>query len=558
MKLLNRFCHIFICGIFLCITTSVDFDIAFCQDHTPDPYILTEDISHNIPEKDECLKNLTQAPPYTSEKDQQTYEDLQEDIDVLYDHFEKLNEEIRLLEEGELDSITYAEQRMKTAIDDLFTFYVENDDEFSNLSQEKQMQILMEDKVLIEWQQYLENIQQAIAEKVQERDQVESEIQQLSYDISLLQDSANREMNELDTIYESCLILPYSTEKMDINHIYFENTQFSEVMVELDTYLQNLVPKAYRHIKYQHILDVFIEQINQKEETLLQKNPLVFDKEALKKYQFSKELVLKDIQNLAQQALYQYYDNESIPQYVQYFHDVIQTKHQQFSYFYQINNDGFEYLKQLLCDTLNMNQWISDNHIEHIKSIQEKYQVKLVLFNSENRQWQPVDTGKNGFESIYNQYDFESILTDVDQANKDQSLLSQTNPQQKANDQRDSNEKKTKEPKEQKTEDKAPSIANNLSDKMINHMKESRVKNLEPPKKHIVNHEKSPKKSKKKTHPSKDKNMTLPTTGERKHITYIAIILLLIGLLLTFYNIYKNRKEKETRRKGSEKYSKYL
>lgn len=557
MQLSKCFSHICICGVFLNLIEILTVTPAFGQEtsQAPDPYILSEDLSHQDLSREECIQSLTQESHQiqdSSEEINTQITSLEEQQDDLYLQFQELNQEILELEQGEGESILKAENGMKQAINDLIVYYTENNADFITLSEEEQMKIVLEDVSLQEWQEYVESIQLIIDDKVQERDQVEQEIEAITYDLEMIKDTSQESVDTLDPVYEQCLILPYSTHRLDPESVYFEGSDFQDILIEVDSFLNQLVPKAYSNLKYAHILDTFIAQMNQDKAVISQKNPVIFNDQTLDKYSFAKELSIEDISAFAKHALHSYYETQSIPEYIQDFHDIIGTKHQQFTYFYSLNSDAFRLLKSLLQDSLNMNQWISEEHIQHIQQIQDKYQVKLVIFDSESRQWQATKENLNGFEEIYDQYDFESILTDIRQ-NKDDSNL--TEPSKISNQHKHTDLKNKKDSLDNKP--------HNLADKMMTHMHESRVKNLEPPKKHRISDKKKKQsaKSKPSKNKAKDKNIKLPTTGETMYITYIAITLLVIGSILMTYSHIRNRQERkeiQQQQKEQDTYSNHL
>lgn len=540
MKICKHYCHFLLGGIFLsCQLVEPYLCIHGFAQEAPQPYIYAEELPQAALSRDQCLKALTERTIEMESNTQETLARLEEELNQAYQAFELLNQEIADLESGEDQSLQQGQEGLKEMINEVYAQYQTEYEGFNDLTEDQQMDLILQEEGILEWQTYLEDIELAIQTKVSQRDQVEKSIEKYQYDLEHLYDSEETTSRDTSHVYDACKVLPYSVDMIPPQDIFFESQTIEDIIVETNHYMQELIPKAYQSVSYRQILDEFIDKLNHPDDLITGKNPIRLDPDTLTTYTFAKTLSQHELQSFSQQALLQYFEDQSVGNYLQNFHHMIDAKHQQFQYFYAINHDSFEKLKQSLCQIMNDHQWVSDTDIAHIKALHESYQVKLIIFDPQQKQWQPVEEGSNGYEEEYQDYDFESILSQVRDDNPKPTKLSDTSPNKKsAVSDKDSHSK-----------------GKDLADKLMTRRDASRVKNLEPPKGHKV----SPHSSKTKSNPhDKDKSkkegaMKLPTTGEKRRWTYLAIGLLVIGLGLFLYNLYQERQEKSDRLKKMHK-----
>lgn len=375
------------------------------------PFIVTQSINQEVIDRDQCyalIRSHTTAADTSSEESQVILADidlLQANMEATNLNYQMLNEEISLLEYGEVDSLIFANQQLESVVELLYFDYVENDPEFQLLTEEEQLQQISQHEVVLEWQTYTSQLQQLINEKVVARDEQETIYYQLVYELenqSRLLEEEKWNQSQLN----QCLLYPYSTAYQAVDSLLL-NSQVENLdnyLLEVDSFLQKIVPNAFRKIAYYDVYRFFtlptndetqtIEMLNNKEATLV-------DETGLEKYSYAKELNLYDLEVLGNYAKSAYLKQPNIDSLTERYIEALNLKEAQFTYFYSINREVFTELASQLANYLNAHQLTDSSSLEKIQTLHNRYQIKLIFLDEASMTWSSNDTGSSGYYSLY-------------------------------------------------------------------------------------------------------------------------------------------------------------
>src|SRR5699024_11380971 len=95
-------------------------------------------------------------------------------------------------------------------------------------------------------------------------------------------------------------------------------TSLNDYLVQIDTYLEKIVAKAYRKVAFEDIYRLYSEQLDQQalENALADKPNIVLDNLAYETYSYAKELSLIDIETLAQYAQRAFIKNNNKDEFI--------------------------------------------------------------------------------------------------------------------------------------------------------------------------------------------------------------------------------------------------
>lgn len=503
-------------------------------EEVPQPYIVSQSIPSEIIPMEECISILKDSlNDEGSELLSESMTQIKETELLLQDlqqQFNQLNTEISQLESGETESLDWANNQLLLVIEQLYEEYQYMNDDFIYLSEEEQIALISNHEVVIEWQAYMQEITAIINQKIADRDYVELEYSQVNHQYNELL-KAEEDKKEIKKLYNQCQLYPYSAEYLSIDQILLNHeSNLNDYLIQFGTYLDQIIPKAYRKVNFEDIYQQFKQNIIYQDAVALNNEKVVIDSLALQNYAYAKEINLSDIESLSQQALLTYQEDQNITSYSDRYRELVQLKENQWSYIYQINQEAFDKLKNDLASYLNQNQAIKEADIERVSELQQKYQVKLVFFDDYKQQWIINSTGTSGY---YDHYYYEEFSTDSAEGRKE--ILNHSEIDNWIADEEELNETNPTTYPIESSHDTLSSLKEQLS----NSRNDTQVKDLPVPNSSSSNVNKPPKTKK------KSKNIELPSTGEKRPLTIGAILLLIFGLVLILTSSYSKRKKKE-------------
>lgn len=508
----------------------------------PEPYLVTQYIPNETIPMEECtvlLQNPMNDTTYNPSIDSTTM--IQETEVLLQDlqnQFNQLNAEISQLESGELESLDWANSQLMLVIESLYEEYSILNEEFIYLSEEEQTNIIASHELVSEWQGYMQEIQAIINQKIADRDQIEQEYAQVNYSYNELL-KEEEDLKELRNLYNQCQLYAYSSEYLSPDQILLNHESgLNDYLIQISEYLDKIIATPYRKIAFSDILQQFKQQLVADGEIFANKDKIVIDSVALQNYAYAKEINLADIETLSQQARLDFENDQDLTQYSDRYRELIQLKENQWNYIYQINSEAFEKLKNDLANFLNLGDYRTDNEIQLVSELQNKYQVKLVFFDELNQQWIINSTGTSGY---YDQYYYEEFSLDVldssmNPLESEAELMSEEDSQIIDSFDETRDESESEEDQSSSMDDKLSSLKEQLSNARNN----TQVKELTVP--NSSSDIKGPPSAKAT---NKSKNVELPSTGEKRPLTVGAILLLIFGLILILTNSFSKRKKKD-------------
>lgn len=514
------------------------FGSIFAQE-APDPYIVTQDINYESISLEDCL-NILQNPTDESleaESINGTIEEVEAELQLVQAQYNELNNYIALLESGEVDSLDWANSQLLIVIEEVYALQSELDPEFIYLSEEEQLNLVASHESVLEWQAYIQEIQVALNQLIADRNVVEQNYSNLNFTLNELH-ASKENTSQSKAAYNECQLYPYSSEYLSTDQILLNSqTSLNDYLVQIDTYLEKIVAKAYRKVAFEDIYRLYSEQLDQQalENALADKPNIVLDNLAYETYSYAKELSLIDIETLAQYAQRAFIKNNNKDEFIQSYQKVINLKENQWNYIYSINTEAFELIKSELVNYLNSNMHTNEEAVNLVRSIHQRYQVKLVFFDDSSQQWVTNSMSSSGYYDEYVQKDISShaleealsgeSTSEIDSENNDELTLDETL-------------------------DEVPDnlvVPNDhlesLKDQLSNVRSNTNIKDLPKPSASNSMNNKNKENKGEKTNKG---NIELPSTGERKPMTVIAIIILVIGLILLFTTLRIKRKKRET------------
>lgn len=508
----------------------------------PDPYEVTQIITESRIAREECLIIMQESMKEYNEEDyneewfNSSLSEMETLMAQIQGEYEAINLQINQLEWGESDSLQWATIQLNYVVEQVYNDYWNNDDNFSYLSEEEQLAIISIHEVVISWQNYSNEVQQMINQLIADQSELEVYYSNLNYQYNelLRQEQGQQEMSAQ---VNQCRLYAYSGEDLKVDQILLNNQHgINDYLVQIDGYLSKIVPKAYRTVAFSDIQRLFAKQLSSDylDQILSNKANIVLDSYALESYSYEKELSLVDIENLAHYAQRAYQKDNDLSKYNEAYNETIELKESQWQYIYQTNPKAFEFIKENLASYLNDNNQINEESIEQVRSLHQRYQSKLVLFDDNSQSWFPANAMESGYFAEFNldlkldNGDINDELGDNDSnwSSSSNSLESEESIQLDLN---------------------SDDETHNHLESLKNHLSESRtptdIKSLPKP---SIDKLAESQEAANKEREQKLSNISLPSTGEKLTLTIIAVIILTIGILIVSYNLWiKYRRKRE-------------
>lgn len=299
-----------------------------------------------------------------------------------------------------------------------------------------------------------------------------------------------------------------------------EVEDLKQLIVELDQILHKLVPQPYTQIKFRHIPEVF-QHVLEEGQGISNKFGFRLDEQGYELYSYAQELSLADIEQLAQHAYQVYSNTGSEDEFLNAHQLVIDIKEAQYQYIYALNAEAFDKVQEILVTYLNKYQLTEDTYIQQIQTLQDKYQIKFVLFDEVN--WLAQDLSTSGFKELHQ--NLSLLEADID-TEMDFMFLDYW---------RD-------EPLPSHSKESLSAIKQELNPS--SRFKKGNRSLTRPPKqakKDVEKIEAESNQDKKKS----NKNIHLPDTGEMRRYSWLAIATLIPGLVLLGNHLVRKYKEKK-------------
>lgn len=510
--------------------------------------------------RDSCIILLrdkpTDWPDATQEITEET-QDLQAQFEAnqirmtaINERYQIINQEIELLESGQANSLDEANLVLDEVVETLYQEYAIAEPEFVSLSADEQLAIIAQDPVVIEWQDYIDELHNIIDTYVTEQVDLEAEYQQLNYDNETLAEMI--EDSKLSrTQRNQCLLYPYSPEvsNFDPDFFQFNQTSLAAYLVSVSDYLKQLVPTAYSKVTFQQIYDLFNRDIGLSalQSLLEEKEVLELTDETFHAYQYAKDLSLFEIEGIASQALVDYYQHDNPEIFRSAYLNLLNLKESQLQYFYTINEEALNALKDHVAAFLNQNGMTSEAAIQQIKTLHQRFQMKLVLFDPDNNTWQANPNVSSGY---LNDFSDKRLMQ-----TKDEDVDLPTEEQIKGRRLQPKGLLKTPDFVDDSEVDKSKPIPskdniNYLKDRLATRKEPKKANQLAKPKAELDKNKKETTSENKK---DKKPNWTLPSTGEQRFYLLISAGILVIGISLLAWNYWrKNKARKEETKAGLE------
>ncbi|MBG9985357.1 hypothetical protein HZY91_00445 [Facklamia sp. DSM 111018] len=541
--------------IIVLLLSSIPCDriLASESDIVREPYILTRQINNQPVDLGACQILLREDSNSGASNEDVDLAAAREQLTAnqtrmaaINERYQVINDEIAQLETGESNSLEEAEKALEAVIETVYQDYLVNETDFASLNAEEQLALVSQNLDIVEWQNYIDSLIEIINSYISEKADLELEYEQLAYDndnLSQTLDASKVSEAQLN----QCQLYPYSSKIIPKDQLMInqQSSTLSEYLLEIDHYLQELIPLAYRKVTFDDIYNLFNRQITREEiaDLLQGKEQVVIDEEAFQIYQYAKELSLFDIEIVATMALDDYYRNSSIEVYKTSYNNMLNLKEGQLAYFYQLNVETLDYMKEQLAEYLNSHALFSDEVIREMQAFHQRYQLKLVLYDDQSQTWMPYLGGQSGYLD-----DFSSRELLHTPRNND-STEETTNEGRIELDEHIINEDESNKIQDSSLSSTPEHYGDDhlayLKDKLDNKSKINKHTNG----KDIAKPLKKEKKYQKEDEVDKPKGkskLSLPTTGEQRFYLLLSGIFLLAGLILLAINRYiKYRKIKE-------------
>lgn len=503
----------------------------------PQPYMVAATIPGVTLEKEACLVLLRDNPlDFHDENIQATIEAIELEMGKVNNDFQVINQEIVYLETESPDSLEVAQDNLGVILEELYLEYSSSDPEFNQLTEQEQELILAEDEYVQSWLTYIHELDQVILNKVAERDQLEAYYQNLQYDLdNLKQEETNLQVSKDE--YNQCLLYPYSAKKQTVDKVLLNNQlSLNDYLIQIDSYLKEMIAIAYSNVKFEDIYQRFITDLTFEElqASYMTKAPIELTEITLDQYSYARELNLKDIQTIVEFGQYKFQEDQDIETYQALYQQVIDLKESQWQYIYQINEVTFENIKEQLANYLNQTNAVEDRDVELVRGLQQRYQVKLVLYNPIDKKWYVNVGHQSGFLEEYQTKEI-SLETSRDEIVEDEEETSlEARHTQIGN-------------------DGGEELPQDIKNKFFNNMERRGQKELPVPRTLNSNDKNKDEKEKPKP-PSSVENeakeresgqFKLPSTGEQRPFTIIAIVLLVLGIALLAVNRTTRKKRQD-------------
>ncbi|MCR8968850.1 hypothetical protein [Facklamia sp. 7083-14-GEN3] len=495
----------------------------------------------NLVSLEVCQMLLRETPITSSDnQDKLLNKDLQNQFEAnqvrmtaINERYQILNQEIFSIQEGPTNSLNEANLALEEVIETIYQNLSIEQEDFVSLSAQEQLALISQDPSVLEWQAYIEELNQILDQYISEQAELEAEYQQLLYDNENLSDQIQSSKETLAQLNQ-CQLYPYSPNANLINeeNLQLDDSNLASLIVSIDKYLQKIVPKAYSKITFQQIYDLFSKMMTMEELKLklADEEVTILDDLAFSSFQYAKELSLFDIELIAYQALSDYYTNDSNEVYHAAYSNLLNLKESQLHYFHLINSELFENMKHYLANYLNQHHLFSDKNIQQIKTLHDRYQIKLVLFNENNQTWSPNLGADSGYLL---EYQAKDLLQSQTPKNETVNYVKEeeNNDQQVEEEKSSLNEKGLLkgDRKLNASEINKQDNLDFLKDKLAKKNRAKKVSNLAKPSGQNEKIENTYEGSDNPPH-------LLPTTGEQNFYLNIAWFLLIVGLISLLIN----------------------
>ena len=471
---------------------------------------------------------------------QNQYDKNQVRMTAINERYQVINQEIAQLESGSVNSLAEAKAAISEIVDTLYEEYSLVDKQFDQLDSDQQWAILSQDERLSEWLTYQSKIEGLIQDYVLERNELEGEYRTLSYDNETLAASLDQDQSAQAQLNQ-CQLYPYSVKRMAPEHLMLNpsSASLSDYLLDVDQYLGQLVPKAYSKLSYQAIFDIYNKKTSLEEikQFLADKSLKKLDEDAFAAYQYARELSLFDIQVIAALALQDYYQTNNKQVYHASYSNLLNLKERQLAYFYSLNEEVFEKLKQGLANYLNQKGFTNEQTIQQIRNLHQRYQIKLVLFDPNQGQWKANPAKESGyFTEFANQTLWQTPQVD----SKGNPIQTSTNPS--ADLPLLTSDKSLEPSTPSVNKDKLAHLKDKL-DRASEGSSQAKSQSLaKPPSLNLKKKEADATTQEAKK--PKSLEDSLPSTGEQRFYFYLSLIVLLLGIAVLIYNRYLKRKNK--------------
>lgn len=487
----------------------------------PDPYMLVRQIPRPPLSVNQCLSILSKPIMLSNSQ-----------IEIWQNQYDTLMKEMAVYEGEEENSLAGIQQSIDGLIDQLYTYYSQEDDTFNGLSADEQLAIIQADSLYQEWQTYYDQQLANYYQLLQQAEEISTQMKQAE----TVESSVETILND-ESIHENqCQLYAYSMPQLSPDTIlldqYTDNLQ--DYLRQVGDYLNKIVPSAYKMVTFQAIQDMFNRQdtFEELETQLSSKQNLKIDVESLNQYSYEKVLSLAEVETYALLALRDYHHHQDDTILKQAYYDMIDTKEKQYQYFYAINQPAFNRLSEMLANYLNDKHLNDVNAFEKVKQFQSDFQLKLVFFQEDSKSWVINPGHDSGYRlefsdisSHQNQNSSQPDRTDI------QSVVLHSNHKENESDSEESDITS----QELNQNDNLAALKEKLNQQKSQVEKPNRLNSR--------NQLNSPPKNSNK----KANGLQLPSTGESSIFTWIAGGLLLVGILLLIVNRWLHFKDKKRR-----------
>ncbi|MGX7348952.1 LPXTG cell wall anchor domain-containing protein [Dolosicoccus paucivorans] len=470
--------------------------------------------------KKECEFLITQQ--VEEEVDEEEAKITTSEVEALEKQYNQINQQITQ-KQAEVEELNaYLMEHFEALYLELF----EQDDEFGYLDEEDQQRTIEATDSYREIEDQIDLTQAELYKLLEERQEVEAAYDHAYYLLEV-QEEEKQIDEQTKKDLQTCLFYPYSVKKYQPKNILLNNeaTTLANYLVSVTKYMEKLVPAAYTRLTFESIYEAFLDQ-----ESIIEASEHLpewpLEQEMIEQYTYANELTLPIVHGVAQKAKEHYANSLDEERYTHFYLLMLQIKEAQYKYFYSINADTFEYLKDYLVDFLNTHQYTDTQSIQQIRAFQQRMQVKLVGYNDDTKSWYGIPQNQSGF---YLEYQTKDLFDPT----KDEFVLEYEDVSASSWLESNSNNKNDHSVKDQEPLSKNNQLAT---------LKERLAKNNPS-----TDHRKELKKKDKKEKAEKTKDeKELPNTGEsRSKLTQIIILLLVIGLVLLLVNYRKKRQQKQ-------------
>ncbi|UUX34448.1 LPXTG cell wall anchor domain-containing protein [Fundicoccus culcitae] len=517
--------------------------VSFCHlpiKHTvqaAEPFMVSQYIQTENIDRDSCIQliryqaSLSDTQSLESIEIVSQIESIQSELNLINQSYDALNLQINEWYYGEDQSLAYANTQLDYVIELIYEEY-QLDDSFTQLTTDEQIALIQQHPTVIEWLDYITQIEGLINQAIVERTDLENYYQQLNYNYEIYLHQLDQDkLNESQL--NQCLLFPYSASKLASEETWLnrQSDSLDDILLQADQMLQKIVPSAYRKVAFADIFRIYNQLYHQSQNSQDDESKMnvYVDASSLQEYTFARELSLKEIDVLANQAYASLQSTQDFEAYRLDYQNILEIKESQLIYWYLINEEAIEQLKVDLANYLTEQGWTSNEAIEKVRTLHQRYQIKLILFDEATQTWMPNDYLTSGYLYDYREMDL----------NNPQLPFSQQQPIQL-----ESNTPDRQVPELPEANEKLTANLDEIQDR-INRSNQQSYSQQSLPKPTSLSTYKLSNESDETSDNLKNQPIKLPSTGEKRSLTYIAIGLLLLGMVLLLINIIIKRKNKE-------------